>query len=67
MYKVKFVDINSDLIFSSEIPKIPSKNEFIGFWYKGDWSVSVIINNVYSFDEDGNFEYVEINLNFQSF
>ncbi len=48
MYKVKInywgTSLLEDKIFETEMPKIPSQNEYIGFWDDPDWVIALPVS-----------------------
>ena len=65
MFKVR-IDYCGELgekIFETEMPKIPSYEEMVGFWYDdASWVITTVGNVVYEFDENGNYLLAEINV-----
>lgn len=61
MYKITIYYGDEGNNFKTEMPKIPSKEDKIGFWIDGDWTVEDIDYIVYEFDKKGKYIGAEIN------
>lgn len=65
MYKVKINYIGKDyddLIFETELPKIPTQNEKIGFYHGEDWVVVNVDYVLFELDENNKYLLAELNV-----
>lgn len=60
MYKITIYYGDNGCHFETEMPKIPNKEDKIGFWIDGDWTVEDIDYIVYEFDNKGKYIGAEI-------
>nr|WP_320022095.1 hypothetical protein [uncultured Draconibacterium sp.] len=63
LYKVKIIDIDSNIVIETHMPIIPMRGDTIGYYRGGDWILSEVGSLVYEFDKKGQYEQVEISLN----
>jgi len=64
MYKIKIDYIGSldDLLIETELPKIPTKGENIGFWHGENWVIAEVDEVVFELDKDNKYLVAEINV-----
>jgi hypothetical protein len=62
MIKVRIHDIESGLMFDTEMPQIPRKNDKIGAWFDDEWCLCDVKFFIYEFEKTGDFLRVEINV-----
>jgi hypothetical protein len=68
MIKIRIADYERDMDYlESTVPTLPRKGDSIGFWYTNKsnnyvWQIGIVEYLVYEFDEDHNFEMVEISV-----
>lgn len=64
MFKVRidYCGYYGDLVIETELPKIPTRDEKIGFWNGKNWVIAKVDLVVFELDEQNKYLLAEINV-----